>query len=104
MADNSFESQFNVGTYGLAGWDQSYARKALRWERRLELAMEGNRFFDLVRWGIADTYMNGYFASEKSKIAYLKNGLFTKNRDEYLPIPDNQMRFSKGVYIQNVGY
>ena len=104
MADNSFESQFNVGTYGLAGWDQSYARKALRWERRLELAMEGNRFFDLVRWGIADTYMNGYFATEKSKIAYLKNGLFTKNRDEYLPIPDNQMRFSKGVYIQNVGY
>ena len=104
MADNSFESQFNVGTYGLAGWDQSYARKALRWERRLELAMEGNRFFDLVRWGIADTYMNGYFASEKSKIAYLKNGLFTKNRDEYLPIPDNQMRFSKGVYTQNVGY
>ena len=104
MADNSFESKFNVGTYGLAGWDQSYARKALRWERRLELAMEGNRFFDLVRWGIADTYMNGYFATEKSKIAYLKNGLFTKNRDEYLPIPDNQMRFSKGVYIQNVGY
>ena len=104
MADNSFESKFNVGTYGLAGWDQSYARKALRWERRLELAMEGNRFFDLVRWGIADTYMNGYFASEKTKIAYLKNGLFTKNRDEYLPIPDNQMRFSKGVYIQNAGY
>jgi len=104
MADNSFESEFNVGTYGLAGWDQSYARKALRWERRLELAMEGNRFFDLVRWGIADTYMNGYFATEKSKIAYLKNGLFTKNRDEYLPIPDNQMRFSKGVYTQNVGY
>jgi len=104
MADNSFESKFNVGTYGLAGWDQSYARKALRWERRLELAMEGNRFFDLVRWGIADTYMNAYFASEKSKIAYLKNGLFTKNRDEYMPIPDNQMRFSKGVYVQNVGY
>jgi len=104
MADNSFESKFNVGTYGLAGWDQSYARKALRWERRLELAMEGNRFFDLVRWGIADTYMNGYFATEKSKITYLKNGLFTKNRDEYLPIPDNQMRFSKGVYIQNAGY
>lgn len=104
MADNSFESVFNVGTYSISGWDQSYARKALRWERRLELAMEGNRFFDLVRWGIADTYMNAYFATEKSKTAYLKNGLFTKNRDEYLPIPDNQMRFSKGVYVQNSGY
>jgi hypothetical protein len=105
MADGSFESTFNVGTYDdPAVWSQDYARNALRWERRLELAMEGNRFFDLVRWGIADKYMNAYFASEKSKIAYLKNGLFTKNRDEYLPIPDNQMRFSKGVYVQNTGY
>ncbi|MBP7151892.1 MAG: RagB/SusD family nutrient uptake outer membrane protein, partial [Paludibacteraceae bacterium] len=32
-------------------WTQDYARKALRWERRLEFAMEGSRFFDLVRWG-----------------------------------------------------
>jgi hypothetical protein len=58
----------------------------------------------VVRWGIADTYMNAYFTTEKSKIAYLKNGQFTKNRDEYCPIPDNQMRFSKGVYVQNYGY
>ena len=34
-------------------WNQENARKALRWERRLEFAMEGSRFFDLVRWGIA---------------------------------------------------
>jgi hypothetical protein len=105
MGDGSYESNFKIGTYDdPAIWNQDFARKALRWERRLELAMEGNRFFDLVRWGIADTYMNAYFASEKSKIAYLKNGLFTKNRDEYCPIPDNQMRFSKGVYTQNAGY
>lgn len=104
LADGTYESTFNIGTYPAVGWTQDYARNAMRWERRLELAMEGNRFFDLVRWGIADTYMNAYFASEKSKIAYLKNGLFTKNRDEYCPIPDNQMRFSKGIYVQNAGY
>jgi hypothetical protein len=105
MGDGSYESNFYIGTYDdPAVWNQDFARKAMRWERRLELAMEGSRFFDLVRWGIADSYMNAYFASEKSKIAYLKNGLFTKNRDEYCPIPDNQMRFSKGVYTQNAGY
>jgi starch-binding outer membrane protein, SusD/RagB family len=105
MADGSFESNFKLGTYpNNASWTQAYAREALRWERRLELALEGNRFFDLVRWGIADTYMNAYFEVEKTKRAYLKIGHFTKNRDEYCPIPDKQIRFSKGLYVQNFGY
>lgn len=105
MPDGSDQAKFNIGVYANQNvWTQDFARNALRWERRLELAMEGHRFFDLVRWGIADTYLNAYFESEKSKIAYLKNGQFTKNRDEYCPIPDNQMRFSKGVYTQNFGY
>jgi hypothetical protein len=66
--------------------------------------MEGYRFFDLVRWGIADTYLNNYFASEKTVHSYLQDGLFTKNRDEYLPIPYNQINYSHGVYAQNNGY
>jgi hypothetical protein len=107
MADGSYESNFNVNTYQPGVnciWTKDYARQALRWERRLEFAMEGTRFFDLVRWGIADTYLNTYFATEKTKRKYLKDGLFTKNRDEYLPIPYNQMNFSKGSYKQNFGY
>lgn len=107
MADGNYESNFNVSTYqpGVnCNWTQEFARTALRWERRLEFAMEGSRFFDLVRWGIADTYLNTYFAVEKTKRDYLKNGYFTKNRDEYLPIPYNQINFSKGVYKQNYGY
>ena len=40
---------------------QDYARKAVRFERRLELAMEGQRFFDLVRWGIAATTINALY-------------------------------------------
>jgi hypothetical protein len=107
QADGSFISNYKVGTYqpGVnCVWTQDYARQALRKERRLEFAMEGNRFFDLVRWGIADTYLNSYFTSESTKRTYLKTAKFTKGRDEYLPIPLNQINYSKGLYKQNPGF
>lgn len=107
FSNGNFESNYNIATYqpGVnCTWTQDFARQALRWERRLEFAMEGNRFFDLVRWGIADTYLNNYFAVEKTKRAYLQNAKFTKNRDEYLPIPFKQIQFSHNVYKQNPGY
>jgi hypothetical protein len=85
-------------------WDQAFARNALRWERRLELAMEGIRFFDLVRWGIASDYLNNYFAQEKLVHQYLKDGKFTKNKHEYFPIPQKQIDFSNGLYKQNYGW
>jgi hypothetical protein len=85
-------------------WDQSFARNAMRWERRLEFAMEGIRFFDLVRWGIAAEYMNNYFAQEKLVHQYLKDGKFTKNKHEYFPIPQKQIDFSNGLYKQNYGW
>lgn len=85
-------------------WDQHFARKALRWERRLELALEGHRFFDLVRWGIADVYVNEYLSVEKTKKNYLAASVFKKNRDEYFPIPLSQINFSKKLYIQNFGW
>ncbi|MGZ3872377.1 MAG: RagB/SusD family nutrient uptake outer membrane protein [Mucilaginibacter sp.] len=107
QADGSFTSNYKVGTY-IPGvnctWTQEFARQAMRRERRLEFAMEGNRFFDLVRWGIADTYLNSYFASESTKRTYLKTAKFTKGRDEYLPIPLNQINYSKGLYKQNPGF
>ncbi|WP_447642882.1 MULTISPECIES: RagB/SusD family nutrient uptake outer membrane protein [Chitinophagaceae] len=85
-------------------WTQANARKALRFERRLEMAEEGCRFFDLVRWGVAATEMNNFFAVEKTKWPFLNVGAFTKNKHEYLPIPQNQINFSKGLYKQNFGY
>ncbi|WP_106831270.1 RagB/SusD family nutrient uptake outer membrane protein [Parabacteroides pacaensis] len=86
-------------------WTQEYARQALRFERKLELAMEGERFFDLVRWGIADKVLNDeYFAKEKEVRDYLKNAKFVKGRDEYFPIPQAQINFSGGLYKQNPGY
>lgn len=85
-------------------WTQSYARQALRWERRLELAMEGFRFFDLVRWGVADTYVNTYLQKEKTRRNYLSASVFKGSRDEYFPIPLSQINFSKKLYIQNFGW
>ncbi|SNR34101.1 RagB/SusD family nutrient uptake outer membrane protein [Hymenobacter mucosus] len=97
-------SNYNIGLYPMAAWNQQYAREALRFERRLEFAMEGYRFFDLVRWGIAANYLNTYFDREKTKRQYLQTARFTAGRDEYLPIPLNQINFSKGLYKQNPGW
>lgn len=85
-------------------WTQDFAREAMRWERRLELAMEGNRFFDLVRWGIADEVLNTYYKEETSRRSYYSNAAFDKNQDEYIPIPQQQINFSKGLYEQNYNY
>ena len=107
LANGNYMSNYKVGTYqpGVnCTWTQEYARQALRWERRLELAFEDYRFFDLVRWGIAATYLNNYFREESKKRSYLSTAVFKKERDEYLPVPLNQINYSKGLYKQNTGW
>lgn len=99
-----YAKNLQISTYPAQGWTQDYARKALRWERRLELAMEGHRFFDLVRWGVATDVMNRYFKSEGERRFYLKEGYFNKNQDEYIPIPQQQINFTEGIYQQNPGW
>lgn len=101
--------KFTVAAYepgvNCPAWTQDYARQALRFERRLELAQEGARFFDLVRWGIAAETVNAYLAVEKTRRgSYLSEATFTKGRDEYFPIPKNQINFSKKLYKQNNGW
>jgi hypothetical protein len=94
---------WNIGTYTTLG-SQDDARKILRRERRLELAFESKRFFDLVRWGIAEETLNAYFANESQIRPYLSDGNFTAGRDEYLAIPEQQITVSRGLYQQNPGY
>ncbi|WP_192347528.1 RagB/SusD family nutrient uptake outer membrane protein [Algoriphagus sp. Y33] len=83
---------------------KDFALKALKFERRLEFAMEGHRFFDLVRWGEAAPVLNAYLDAEKQRKDFLSNARFTAGRDEYYPIPQREIDFTKGVYTQNPGY
>ena len=106
------------------------ARQCVRWERRLELAMENGRFFDLRRWGIASATINAYYEKENgatysiydhngnlmegapSGVAdpnlphgeYYRDAHFTPGKNEYFPVPYNQMFYIPGLYTQNQNY
>ena len=103
--------QCDIALYPETNWTQDYARKALRWERRLELAMEGHRFFDLRRWGMLSDTLNDYFVSEandqyedQTYCLYLTTAFFTPEKNEYFPIASNQMLYIPGLYTQNKNY
>jgi hypothetical protein len=108
FADGSPTGNFEVEPYkpgiNCPAWNKDFAFKALQWERHLEFSTEGKWFFDLVRWGIAEEFMNQYFEVEKTRRTYLKDAKFTKGRDEYFPIPQQQISYVKGIYKQNPGY
>lgn len=98
---------YNIGLYTIFP-DKTYALKAIQFERRLELAMEGNRFFDLVRYGIADVVLNAYNGREKLLRKYRINSVFTKGKNEYQPIPQGEIDNLNGDgvkrLVQNPGY
>ena len=108
MEDGSNAANYVISEYPAAGWTKDYAREAVRFERKLELALEGQRFFDLVRWGIAEQVLNPYLVYEASKIPAQFGGpqaVFTAPRDEYLPIPQRQIDLQgTDVLQQNAGF
>lgn len=79
-----------------AGLSGAALFEALKKERRLELAMEGSRYFDLIRWGIAkDVLVNQPQATSNNK------GSFVEGKHEYFPIPNQEIQRSNGVLEQN---
>lgn len=73
--------------------NQEDLRKAIRHERRVELAMEGHRWFDITRWGIAKETMDTYMAGETEEAKELY-GTFQKGKHELFPIPSKEIDLS----------
>jgi len=98
-------ANYQIEPYTAAWTDAVVARKAVRFERRLELAMEGHRLFDLRRWGVAASVINAYVQNEARTIPNFgqKAGTYMPNMD-LLPIPINAIDLSGGVIQQNPGF
>ncbi len=104
FADGSEAANYVVEPYPSFP-DQDYARKAVRMERRLELALEGSRWYDLVRWGIAETTIKEYYRTEGRPLL-TANGKFTS---DFMPIPESQIDLTRDengnpTLTQNTGY
>ena len=104
-------NQIRTLGYYQTGVSKEEARKYLRWEKRLEMAMEPERYFDLRRWGLASSTLNAFFASEKEGnydgtafAGYYGDAFYTAGKNEYWPIPYNQLFYVPGLYTQNKGY
>ena len=99
---NKYGVRYAVGMYN-GSYSKEEVMEIVKTERRLELAMESERFFDLVRWGDAATVLNRYYSEESQKMIFLAGSQFTANKNEYLPVPWEQMAASNGHYTQNCG-
>ena len=99
---NTYGVKMYISNYR-GGYSKDQAVKIVKMERRLEMGMESERFFDLVRWGDAATVLNKYYSEEIDHCAIYSAAHFTANKDEYLPIPFSQISASNGHYTQNIG-
>lgn len=106
--DGTPAANYRVEPYNTPWTSKEFATKAVRFERRIELGMEGHRFFDLVRWGIAEQELNAYYAKEGTLRSYLQGARFTRGKNEYYPIPQQQIVLSTAggqpTLKQNPGY
>jgi starch-binding outer membrane protein, SusD/RagB family len=104
--DGSPAANYLIQEYTEPWADPENARKAVRFERRLELAMEGHRFYDLVRWGIAEKTLNEYLTVEGTKRPYLQGAVY-RPHNAIFPIPQSHLDVinrDNTVFVQNPGY
>ena len=98
-------ANYNLGLY-TSFPNQDYARKAIYHEMRLEFALEGMRFQDLVRWGIDEPTITKYLASELSdeKLPWLQGANYTGGQDDHWPVPQTQVDLQPEVLTQDPAY
>ena len=80
-----------------AGLTQGQMREAIRHERRIELVLEGTRYSDIRRWGIAEDVMDGLVDPGGTRT-------FNPNRDYLWPIPGKEFDIEGTQLEQNPGY
>ncbi|WP_371561265.1 RagB/SusD family nutrient uptake outer membrane protein [Flavobacterium sp. Arc2] len=98
-------ANYTIAPYSTVWTSKVLAKTAVHLETRLETAMEGHRFFNLVRWGEADTVLNAYLLIEKTRRTHLTNAVFVKGKNEYFPIPQRYIDgLPIGMVTQNNGY
>ena len=105
--DGAPAANYSIAQYPGPWTDQAMARNAVRFERKLELSGEGHRFFDLVRWGIAEPTLNAYLNYERSQVSAspFVGATFNAGKDEYMPIPQREIDIlGADVLQQNPGY
>lgn len=101
---NMIRERAGVVAYTSADLSSKYQfREAVRKERRLELACENQRWFDLMRWDVAVSTVNNYFSSEVfySGYDYVVNPI--SEWQVLLPIPISVININSDV-AQNPGY
>ncbi|MEP2348512.1 MAG: RagB/SusD family nutrient uptake outer membrane protein, partial [Algoriphagus sp.] len=98
-------ANYKIELYNAPWTDKALARDAVRFERKLELGMEGHRFYDLVRWDTVQAEMDAYFALDGSiLIAALGSAKFTE-KYKLVPIPQDQIDLvGPDILIQNPGF
>lgn len=97
-------AKYKIGTYDAAWSDKNAARDAVRLERKLELALEGHRMFDLQRWGNLVDVVSGYLAREKKVVPILSSGVNPSAKHLAYPLPGSEITRSGGKLKQNDGF
>lgn len=105
QADGVDAANYVVEPYTTAFADQAFARKAVRFERRIELGMEGHRFFDLARWGVSKEVLDAYYENEGRTIPNFGSKVAPFDEAHVVfPIPTAAIDLSEGNLTQNPGY
>ncbi len=95
-----------------AGLTKEEFREAIRNERRVELAGEGLRYFDILRWRIAEDVLNGAVhgmdyldrSTNAMRTIRVETRKFDKDKNYLWPLPEQEIRLNPNLGRQNPGY
>jgi hypothetical protein len=95
----------NSGTSGVPADLTSITLADIQHERRVELALEAHRYFDIVRWGLAEEKLTGMYR-QTDLIANPDAAplVWTRGKHEFFPIPESEIALNQGLMAQNPGY